>query len=115
MSCTRKQVIVNTPCSLKTATVQTFLRIDWNKLVAEIHRLSGKLFSYFIVLFIILFVCRCSEPIALKQLEALYIGRTYHAWKEPAVRTTASVVLLYQTTMWGKGGLGVGEAAWPSG
>lgn len=26
-----------------------------------------------------------SEPIALKQLEALYIGRTYHAWKEPKV------------------------------
>ncbi|KAL9976033.1 hypothetical protein ACROYT_G013264 [Oculina patagonica] len=26
-----------------------------------------------------------SEPIALKQLEALYIGRTYHAWKDPAV------------------------------
>lgn len=26
-----------------------------------------------------------SEPLALKQLEALYIGRTYHAWKEPEV------------------------------
>lgn len=26
-----------------------------------------------------------SYPLALKQLEALYIGRTYHAWKEPEV------------------------------
>ncbi|XP_066019517.1 ribosome quality control complex subunit TCF25 isoform X2 [Pocillopora verrucosa] len=26
-----------------------------------------------------------SEPLALKQLEALYVGRTYHAWKEPEV------------------------------
>lgn len=25
------------------------------------------------------------DPIALKQLEALYIGRTYHAWKDPEV------------------------------
>ena len=29
---------------------------------------------------------------ALKQLEALYIGRTYHAWKEPGVRPTASIL-----------------------
>lgn len=27
-----------------------------------------------------------SYPLALKQLEALYIGRTYHAWKEPEVK-----------------------------
>lgn len=26
-----------------------------------------------------------SDPIALQQLEALYIGRTYHAWKQPEV------------------------------
>ncbi|XP_022781042.1 transcription factor 25-like, partial [Stylophora pistillata] len=34
-----------------------------------------------------------SEPLALKQLEALYIGRTYHVWKEPEVgNTTATPV-----------------------
>ena len=27
-----------------------------------------------------------SDPLALKQLEGLYIGRTYHVWKEPEVR-----------------------------
>ena len=43
----------------------------------------------------VLFVFVCSEPIALKQLEALYIGRTYHSWKEPAVRTTASLVSIW--------------------
>ena len=42
--------------------------------------------SWFLFEYLVYFVC--SEPLALKQLEALYIGRTYHAWKEPEVGNT---------------------------
>ena len=42
--------------------------------------------SWFLLEYLVYFVC--SEPLALKQLEALYIGRTYHAWKEPEVGNT---------------------------
>lgn len=44
--------------------------------------------SWFIFEYLVYFVC--SEPLALKQLEALYVGRTYHAWKEPEVGNTTA-------------------------
>ena len=54
---------------------------------------KGSLFMYYtkhswfpFLIYLVYFVC--SEPLALKQLEALYIGRTYHAWKEPEVGNT---------------------------
>ena len=35
-----------------------------------------------------------SDPLALKQLEGLYIGRTYHVWKEPEVRQAGTIIAL---------------------
>ena len=43
-------------------------------------------FNVVVVVVCFFFMLTYSDPLALKQLEGLYIGRTYHVWKEPEVR-----------------------------
>ena len=50
-----------------------------------------------LLLFLLLFfffMLTYSDPLALKQLEGLYIGRTYHVWKEPEVRRAGTIIAL---------------------
>ena len=47
-----------------------------------------------LLLLFFFFMLTYSDPLALKQLEGLYIGRTYHVWKEPEVRRAGTIIAL---------------------
>ena len=47
-----------------------------------------------VVVVVVFFMLTYSDPLALKQLEGLYIGRTYHVWKEPEVRRAGTITAL---------------------
>ena len=52
--------------------------------VPGLFTVPSLVFNVVVVFFF--FMLTYSDPLALKQLEGLYIGRTYHVWKEPEVR-----------------------------
>ena len=62
--------------------------------VPVLFTVPSLVFNVVVVVVVFFFMLTYSDPLALKQLEGLYIGRTYHVWKEPEVRRAGTIIAL---------------------
>ena len=62
--------------------------------VPGLFTVPSLVFNVVVVVVVVFFMLTYSDPLALKQLEGLYIGRTYHVWKEPEVRRAETITAL---------------------